>query len=460
MKPPEKRFFVETFGCQMNVNDSEKVAGLLVQDGYVPAASAEQADVVFINTCAVREKAAEKVYSAVGRLKRLRSRNPALKIAVGGCVAQLEGEAILERAPAIDLLVGTHTFGRIPELLRALDSSSAGTKQGRLKRAVDLDRKADSFGIPPAVVAHSNPVRAFVTVMEGCNHVCSFCVVPRTRGPEVCRSPGSIVAEVESLVARGVREVMLLGQTVNAYRHGTVDFAQLLALVDAVPGLLRLRFTTSHPEHVGPELARAMGTLSTVCPHVHLPVQSGSDRVLEAMRRGYTREAYRATVALLRSEVPDLALTTDIIVGYPGETEAEFEETVALVDEMAFEGAFVFTYSPRPGTTALRLADDVVESEKLRRLQLLNQRQQRWQGVRNQGRVGSVVEVLVDGTGAPDHLSGRSLDFRLVHMSGPATFLGQILNVEITGSGSNALSGRVTEPPSGLLTGSSAVPIL
>lgn len=460
MKTEKKRFFIETFGCQMNVNDSEKVAGLLTEGGYAPAASAQDADVVFINTCAVREKAAEKVYSAVGRLKRLRAEKPSLKIAVGGCVAQLEGEAILGRAPAIDLLVGTHNFGRIPEMLRTLDAGQRGADPGPRATLVDLDRRVDSFAIPPAVVAHSNPVRAFVTVMEGCNHVCSFCVVPRTRGPEVCRDPASIVAEVEMLTADGVREVMLLGQTVNAYRHGSTSFADLLALVDAVPGLHRLRFTTSHPEHVGPALARAMGSLSKVCPHLHLPVQSGCDRVLASMRRGYTRDQYRATVALLRSHVPGLALTTDLIVGYPGESESDFEETVTLVEDMRFAGAFVFTYSPRPGTTALRLTDDVAEGEKLRRLHVLNHLQQRLQGERNRERVGQRVEVLVDEADASGRLSGRTPDFRIVHFGGPASLLGRLVETEILGATPNSLSGRLAMTPSDSLTESSGLPIL
>src|SRR6185436_10323710 len=366
MNKEKQTFFIETFGCQMNVNDSEKVAGLLRAEGHAAAASADQADFVFINTCAVREKASEKLYSALGRLERTRRRRGGeLRIGVGGCVAQLHGEEITQRAPQVDVLVGTHTLGRVPELLR--ESRAHGVPQ------VDLDRRADSFAVPFENVAHSNSNRAYVTVIEGCNHVCSFCVVPRTRGPEACRPAEDVIAEVRSLVARGVPEVMLLGQTVNAYQHGGVDFAELLARVEAsAPGLQRLRFTTSHPSHMTAEMARRMGQLRRLCPYIHLPVQSGSDRILESMRRGYRVSEYEQTIARLRAEIRDLALSSEVIVGYPGETEADFEATLALVQRSRFDGLFVFTYSPRPGTTALRLADDVPEAEKQRRLQVLN----------------------------------------------------------------------------------------
>src|SRR5438445_4085389 len=375
-----RRFFIKTFGCQMNVNDSEKVAGLLLADGYERAEQAEDADVVFVNTCAVRERAAEKLYHAVGRLKRLKSRKPGLLVGVGGCVPQLQGASILERARAVDVLVGTHNVAQVPALFRRA-RAGAGPY-------VELDRSADSFVVPPSVVAHSGTVRAYVTVIEGCNHVCSFCVVPRTRGPETCRAPADVVAEDESLVAKGYPEVMLLGQTVNAYQQGGVDFAELLARVDRVPGLKRLRFTTSHPEHVTPRLADALRDLPRVCPYLHLPVQSGSDRILGSMRRGYSRAQYLETIALLRERVGDLALSSDVIVGYPGETEEDFQSTVDLVDEAGFEGLFVFAYSPRPGTTAFRLEDDVPEEEKRRRVAVLNARQQRAQQRLNGGRIG------------------------------------------------------------------------
>jgi tRNA-2-methylthio-N6-dimethylallyladenosine synthase len=451
MTPRKSRFHIETFGCQMNVNDSEKVAGLLLADGLERADDAEDADFVFINTCAVREKASEKLFHALGRLKRLKARHAELRVGVGGCVAQLQGTAILERAPHVDVLVGTHNFGRVPELLRA-----AGRGAGPF---VDLDRTADSFSIPTAHVDHTNPVRAYVTAMEGCNHVCSFCVVPRTRGPEVCRSPSEIVAEVRSLVDRGFPEVMLLGQTVNAYRFGGCDFSDLLSRVQDVEGLLRLRFTTSHPSHVGPRLAAALRDLPKVCPYLHLPVQTGADRILTSMRRGYDRRQYLDIVARLRAHVPDLALSTDVIVGYPGESEPDFQATVDLIDEVGFDSLFVFMYSPRPGTTALRLVDDVPEAEKLRRLQLLNGHQQRLQAIRNQERVGSREEVLVENVDGPGRVSGRTRHFRKVHLDASEESVGRLVRVEITGGGPNALVGRLIEPTDSL-TGASGVPIL
>jgi tRNA-2-methylthio-N6-dimethylallyladenosine synthase len=423
----------------MNVNDSEKVAGLLTAAGYQSTEEPANADFVFVNTCAVRENASEKLYHQVGRLRQLQRTRPDLRIGVGGCVAQLEGTRILERAPEVDVLVGTHTFGQVVEMLGRVEEGGG--------RQVDLDRRVDPFRADPEQVAHSSSVRAFVTVMEGCNHVCSFCVVPRTRGPEVNRSPEEVVAEVRSLVARGFSEVMLLGQTIDAYRFGDVDFAGLLARVDAVPGLRRLRFTTSHPEHVTRGLAEALRDLPKVCPYLHLPVQSGSDRILASMRRGYTRAQYEATIALLREHVPGLAITSDVIVGYPGETEAEFEETVALVEAMRYDGLFVFAYSPRPGTTARLLADDVPVPEKSRRVDMLNRLQQRRQHAANLERIGTVEEVLID-TATPDgRVSGRTRHFRIVHLDGDASLVGSLVEAEISGAGPNSLQGSLRQQP-------------
>jgi len=433
----KNRFFIQTFGCQMNVNDSEKVAGLLESRGFEAAASPGEADFVFLNTCAVREKASVKFKQLWVRLGRMKSERPDLRIGVGGCVAQLEGEALLAGSPPVDVLVGTHNLRRIPELLEQAAASG--------QVAIDLDRGADAFTIPDAVTAHANPVRAYVTAMEGCNLVCSFCVVPRTRGPEVNRPVDDIVAEVEAVVTRGFPEVMLLGQTVNAYRSDGVDFADLLARVEAVPGLRRLRFTTSHPSHVTTRMAEALRDLERVCPYLHLPVQSGSDRVLGSMRRGYTRQAYLDTVALLRERVPGLALSSDVIVGYPGETEAEFEATMSLLESVGFDGLFSFSYSPRPGTTALRLRDDVTEAEKKRRLNVLNSHQQQWQRRRNEAFVGREDEVLVETIDGGGRVSGRTPHFRIVHFDGPDTLLGHIARVQITGAGSNSLQGRLSQ---------------
>ena len=421
----------------MNVNDSERVAGLLQSRGLEASESATEADFVFLNTCAVREKATEKFQHSLGRLRRLKARRPGLRIGVGGCVAQLEGEKLLERTRDVDVLVGTHNLHRVPELLDAgRVHRTGGHRPGSQGRCL---------AIPEEVTAHGNPVRAFVTAMEGCNHVCSFCVVPRTRGPEVNRSPGEIVREVEGLVARGFTEVMLLGQTVNAYRHGATDFAGLLARVHEVEGLRRLRFTTSHPEHVDEGMAAALRDLPRVCPYLHLPFQSGSDRILGSMRRGYTTRQYLDTVARLRDAVPGLALSTDIIVGYPGETEVEFENTLRVLETVGFDGLFTFAYSPRPGTSALRLPDDVPENEKKRRLHVVNAHQQQWQRRRNETWVGNVEEVLVETSDGGGRVSGRTPHFRIVHFDGAEDLVGRFVEVEITGAGSNSLQGRVSQ---------------
>jgi len=434
----KKRFFIQTFGCQMNVNDSQKVAGLLEARGFEAAEAAQEADFVFLNTCAVREKASEKFRQSLVRLGRAKKGRPGLRIGVGGCVAQLEGPAVIAGSPQVDVVVGTHNLRRIPDLLEQAEAS------GRV--AIDLDRGADAFDVPNAVTAHANPVRAYVTAMEGCNLVCSFCVVPRTRGPEVNRPPGDIVAEVEAVIARGFPEVMLLGQTVNAYRSNGHDFADLLARVDAVAGLRRLRFTTSHPSHVTPRMADAFRDLRRVCPYLHLPVQSGSDRVLKSMRRGYTRAQYLDTIAMLRDRLPGLALSTDVIVGYPGETPAEFEETLSLLETVGFDALFAFSYSPRPGTSALRLEDDVSEAEKKHRLHVVNDHQQQWQRRRNEALVGGHEEVLVETLDGDGRVSGRTPHFRIVHLDGPDSLLGQAVSVEITRSGPNSLQGRLSQP--------------
>jgi tRNA-2-methylthio-N6-dimethylallyladenosine synthase len=435
------KFFIETFGCQMNVNDSEKIAGLLAASGHTAVPSKEEADFIFVNTCAVREHASEKLFHALGRLRKLKQTRPNLLVGVGGCVAQLQGQAIVKRAPVVDLLVGTHTFSRVPELLERVRSGA--------ESVVDLDRAHDPFAVPDNSVLHSSAIRAFVTVMEGCNHVCSFCVVPKTRGPEVCRDPDAIVAEVRSLVGRGFAEVMLLGQTVNAYSHGDLDFAGLLQRVDQVPGLLRLRFTTSHPSHVGESLIGALRDLKTLCPYLHLPVQSGSDRILREMRRGYSRDEYLRIIDRLRAAVPNLALSTDLIVGYAGETEEDFEATVRLVDAVGFDSVFVFAYSPRPGTTAYRGGDPVPADEKDRRLQVLNGQQQRRQALHHQALVGKEVHVLVD-VASKGRLSGRTRDNRIVHVEGPEELLGREVPVIVASAGPNALIGRsigASDPP-------------
>lgn len=432
------KYFIETFGCQMNVNDSEKAAGLLEADGLERTETAQGADVIFVNTCAVRERAAEKLFHAVGRYKTLKKETPGLKIAVGGCVAQLQGKEILDRAPSVDVLVGTHNLQNLTTLLR--EAADTGERRSA------IDTKADAFTIPAEVVSHSSATRAYVTIVEGCNHVCSFCVVPRTRGKEVCRSPESILAEVHSLLDRGYHEVMLLGQTVNAYRFAGVDFPDLLRRVhDADERLWRLRFTTSHPEHVEEKFARCFADLPRLAPYLHLPVQSGSNAILADMRRGYTADEYLDRLAMLRRHRPDLALTADVIVGYPGEGEEDFDATCRVVREAEFDGLFIFLYSPRPGTTAIRKADDVAEAEKKRRFKVLNEQQQRQQRARNQTFIGRVEQVLVDEVDGGE-AKGRTPHFRLVHFDLPpdsGVAPGQRVDVEIKGAFPNSLRGEL-----------------
>jgi tRNA-2-methylthio-N6-dimethylallyladenosine synthase len=435
---PRGKYFIETFGCQMNVNDSEKAAGLLEADGLERTQTAQGADVIFVNTCAVRERAAEKLFHAVGRYKTLKKETPGLKIAVGGCVAQLQGKEILDRAPSVDVLVGTHNLQDLTALLR--ESTDTGERQSA------IDTKADAFTIPAEVVSHSSATRAYVTIVEGCNHVCSFCVVPRTRGKEVCRSPESILAEVQSLLDRGYHEVMLLGQTVNAYQFADVDFPDLLRRVhDIDERLWRLRFTTSHPEHVEEKFARCFADLPRLAPYLHLPVQSGSNAILADMRRGYTADEYLDRLALLRRHRPDLALTADVIVGYPGESEEDFDATCRVVREAGYDGLFIFLYSPRPGTTAVRKADDVSEAEKKRRFKVLNDQQQRQQRARNQTLIGRVEQVLVDEVDGGEG-KGRTPHFRLVHFDLPpdsGVCPGNRVDVEIRGAFPNSLRGEL-----------------
>ncbi len=436
----KNRYFIQTFGCQMNVNDSEKIAGLLESRGYRGGRVARRGRLRVPQHLRGAREGHDQV-QAVARAAR-----PDEDRAVPSCRSASAAVSPSSRAsrsspasPQIDVLVGTHNIRRIPELVER--SAETG------RTLVDLDRGADAFDVPDTVTAHVNPVRAYVTAMEGCNLVCSFCVVPRTRGPEVNRPADRIVAEVEAVVAQGFSEVMLLGQTVNAYRSDGRDFADLLALVDAGPGLeaAALHDLAPEPRDRAPWRARS-ATCARVCPYLHLPVQSGSDRVLGSMRRGYTRAEYLEKIAMLREHVPGLALSSDVIVGYPGETAAEFDATLSLVEDVGFDGLFSFSYSPRPGTTAIRLADDVPEAEKKRRLTVLNGHQQQWQRRRNESLVGSRDEVLVETIDGEGRVSGRTPHFRIVHFDGPEPlFSGRTVAVEITAAGSNSLQGRLSQ---------------
>ena len=397
----KKSYVVETWGCQMNVYDSQRFAAQLEALGYVPATSADgagdagDADLVLLNTCSVREKAAHKMFSRLGRLRQLKKAKPELLVGVGGCVAQQEQERILKREPAVDFVVGTRAVGRLPELVA---SAAAGN------RAVDVAMEPRYDDIRP--VAPGKSRRAYITAVEGCDKACSFCIVPTTRGKEVNRSPETLVAEAAAAIAAGAVEVELLGQNVNAYRHGDVDFAGLLRMVGRLEGLHRLRFTTSHPRELTDPVIAAMAATDAVCEHLHLPVQSGSDAVLKRMYRGYDRARYLDRVERLRRRIPDVALSTDIIVGFPGETEAEFDDTMRLLDEARFDQVFAFVYSPRPFTAAAAFPDGVAEERKQARLQRLFRRQDELAREKSQALLGRTFEVLLDDQPTPLRMSG------------------------------------------------------
>jgi len=433
-----RRFFIETWGCQMNVHDSEKMAGLLGSLGYAPASDARQADLILLNTCSVREKAASKVFSRLGQIRRLKESNPGLLIGVCGCVAQQEGEAIFARAPYVDLVVGPRNIARLGSLLE---------QARREGRSISLARDDDPVVFPSSTTARAAGPRAYVTIMEGCNKSCTFCIVPFTRGREVYRPPEEIVAEVRALVAQGYCEIELLGQNVNAYHHEADDLAALLHKVDRVAGVRRVRFTTSHPGHLKRGIMDAMRDVPSVCNHLHLPVQSGSDTILKAMNRGYTRGRYLEKIEYLRRVVPAVALSTDVIVGFPGETERDFDDTLSLLRQIEYDQVFAFTYSPRPGTPATRLEGGLPEGDKQSRLATLLDLQERIQARRNAALVGRTFEVLLDGPSRldPAVMKGRTRCNRIVHLPAPNPPAG-LVPVRITRAHPHSLSGEAVGP--------------
>jgi tRNA-2-methylthio-N6-dimethylallyladenosine synthase len=447
MNKPRK-LFVKSFGCQMNVYDSRRMADTLAPQGYVETPVADDADLVILNTCHIREKAAEKVYSELGRVRRLKEAAAAdgrrVVIAVAGCVAQAEGQEIIRRAPAVDLVFGPQSYHRLPQLL-------ARTERG--EKPVDtefpLDDKFEHLAAPSAAAVRARGVSAFVTVQEGCDKFCTFCVVPYTRGVEVSRPVDRILAEVEQLAGAGVREITLIGQNVNAY-HGDVSsgppssLAQLLERVSAIDGVERLRYTTSHPRDMDGDLIAAHGALPKLMPQLHLPVQSGSDRILDAMNRRHTRADYLAIVSQLRAARPDLALTSDFIVGFPGETEADFAETLSLIGEIGFSGAYSFKYSPRPGTPGADMTNQVDEETKSDRLHRLQAVIDHSQAEFNRSCLGRTCDVLFEKPGRyAGQLVGRSPYLQPVQVAAPASMIGEIAAVTITEVASNSLFGRM-----------------
>lgn len=431
-----RKFLIENYGCQMNVHDAERLAGLLERSGYEPTDAPGEADLVVVNTCSVREKAEDKLFHRLDELRH--DRKPGRIVAVTGCVAQQEGDRIAARARDVAVVVGTQAMKQLPAL-----AADAFAQPGFVR--VDVNPYED-VSFPLGVVRRGDPVKAYVTIIEGCNDFCAFCVVPYTRGHERMRPVRDVLAEVRQAAAGGHREVHLLGQIVNHYQAPDdpgCDFAELLGRVHDVDGVARIRFASPHPRHVTEGLIDAMATLPKVMPHLHLPVQSGSTRILAAMRRRHTREEYLDLVARLRARIPGIRLSTDLIVGFPGETAADFEDTLSLVDQVRFHSIFSFKYSTRPNTLAAkRLPDDVEEGEKTKRIVEVQARQKAIQQALHQAAIGDLVEVLIDGPSRRgDELSGRTPGNTVVNLPGPATWVGRMASVRVDRAGANSLSG-------------------
>ena len=432
-QPPQKRLYIKTYGCQMNVYDSERMADVLRPLGYGLTHEPDGADLVVLNTCHIREKAAEKVYSELGRIRRLKEdlaeAGGSMTVAVTGCVAQAEGEEIMRRAPVVDLVVGPQSYHRLPELI----ARAARASGGHLAADFEPQEKFDSLPEERLVEGYS----AFLTVQEGCDKFCTFCVVPYTRGAEYSRPADAIEAEARSLAAQGVREVTLLGQNVNAFRGGLAPLIRRLARIE---GLERIRYTTSHPRDLDDDLIAAHAEVEALMPYLHLPVQSGSDRILKAMNRGHTAEHYQRLVEKIRAARPDIALSGDFIVGFPGETDADFEATLSLVREVRYASAFSFNYSRRPGTPASAMPGQVadeVKSERLHRLQALLEEQQY---AFNAAQTGRTLDVLFERPGRhAGQILGRSPYLQAVHADGPEQLIGRVVPVRVTSAARNSL---------------------
>jgi tRNA-2-methylthio-N6-dimethylallyladenosine synthase len=436
-----KKLYIKTFGCQMNEYDSDRMVDVLAAEGIEKTDSPEDADVILFNTCSVREKAQEKVFHDLGRVRLLKQAKPDLVIGVGGCVASQEGEAIVRRAPYVDLVFGPQTLHRLPQLIRERRIS------GRPQVDVSFPEIEKFDALPPARVEGGS---AFVSVMEGCSKFCTYCIVPYTRGEEISRPLDGVLAEIAGLAAQGVLEVTLLGQNVNAYRGlmddgEAADFAFLLECVHDIPGIERIRYTTSHPREMTQRLFDAYARLPKLVSHLHLPVQSGSDRVLAAMKRGYTVLEYKSIVRKLRAARPDISLSTDFIVGFPGETEADFKATLKLIEEVGFDASFSFLYSPRPGTLAAELADDTPAEVKTQRLMRLQTRVEAQAQAISAAMVGTVQRILVEGVSKKDasELAGRTDNNRIVNFAGQPRMAGRFVDVLITAALPHSLRGEI-----------------
>ncbi len=438
---PTKRLFIKTYGCQMNVYDSERMADVLRPLGYGVTDTAEGADLVVLNTCHIRERASEKVFSELGKLKAMKAQTGGrMKIAVAGCVAQAEGQEIMRRQPAVDLVVGPQAYHKLPELIARAHRASGES----LSADFAPEAKFDALGGAERVATGAS---AFLTVQEGCDKFCTFCVVPYTRGPEWSRPAEAILAEARGLAAQGVREITLLGQNVNAY-GGIGGLAALVRQLADIDGLDRIRYTTSHPRDMDQALIDAHGEIDALMPYLHLPVQAGSDRILRAMNRDHTAASYMALVERIRDARPDMALSGDFIVGFPGETEADFQATLDLVEAANYASAFSFKYSRRPGTPASGLPGQVDEEVKAERLSRLNALLDRQRFAFDMAQIGETLPVLVERVGRnAGQIGGKSPYLQAVHMDGPASLIGQIVPVTITARSANALAGVLLEQP-------------
>ncbi|MDD5175988.1 MAG: tRNA (N6-isopentenyl adenosine(37)-C2)-methylthiotransferase MiaB [Sterolibacterium sp.] len=447
----KQKVYIRSFGCQMNEYDAARMADVLAEHadsaGSEPTDTPDNADIILFNTCSVRENAQQKVFHELGRVRHLKRSNPNLLIGVGGCVASQEGATILTRAPYVDIVFGPQTLHRLPQLIAARRAS------GRCQVDVSFPAIEKFDALPPA---RKEGTAAFVSIMEGCSKFCSFCIVPYTRGEEVSRPFADVLSEVAGLAAQGVKEVTLLGQNVNAYRgmmdegdsDESVDLAFLIETVAEIPGIERIRYTTSHPREMTQRLIDTYAKVSKLVSHLHLPVQSGADRILAAMKRGYTALEYKSIVRKLRAARPDLSLSSDFIVGFPGETEADFAATMKLIEDVGFDGSFSFLYSPRPGTPAADLADATAPEVKQARLRQLQQLIEQQASACSAAMVGGAQRVLVEGHARkdPNELSGRSDNNRVVNFAGPARLLGQFVDVRISAALAHSLRGEMLAP--------------
>jgi tRNA-2-methylthio-N6-dimethylallyladenosine synthase len=449
---PQKTFYLETFGCQMNVHDSEKVIGTLINEGYRQVETVEEAGLVLYNTCSIRDKAEQKVFNRLNDYKKYQKQGK--KFGVLGCVAQQEGEKIFARAPHVSLVCGSASYRNLPQMLVQLENAQPGTGKSRsLLRVTGLDDRETDECFETEFTARTNPHRGYITIIEGCDKFCAYCVVPFTRGKERSRTSDSVLAEARQMADLGYTEIQLLGQNVNSYKDpagkpgGKKTFAELLAAVGEVPGIRRVRFTTSHPRDFGRDIIDAIDAVPALCDHVHLPVQSGSNRVLNAMQRLYTREQYLERIAWMKAAKRDISITSDMIVGFPGETEEDFADTLSLLDKVGYDSVFTFKYSPRPNTPSLALEDAIPDEEKARRLEVLMTRQKEIQIIRYKKYIGAISEVMVEGKNeARGQWIGRTSQNKTLNFTAPnssAPKVGTYVSVRATVSFPNSLLGEM-----------------